>query len=97
MLAEFSSVFLTATRDEWADRFEGTDACVSPVLSMTEAMKYPVNTARGVFVDHDGVRQAAPAPRFSVTPGEIRPRSAATMEDVLADWADVKQVVPAER
>lgn len=97
MLAEFSSIFLTATRDEWAARFEGTDACVSPVLSMTEATEYPANTARSVFVDYDGVRQAVPAPRFSVTPGEVRPRSAATMAEILANWSSRQSTIPTIR
>jgi alpha-methylacyl-CoA racemase len=62
-------VFLTATRDEWAERFAGRDACVTPVLTIPEARSEPHAVARGV---HAG-GQPAPAPRFSVsapaTPG----------------------------
>ena len=56
---------LTRTRDEWAAVFDGTDACVAPVLTMTEAPAHPHNVARGAFVEHDGVVQPAAAPRFS--------------------------------
>lgn len=60
--------FLTRTRDEWALHFEGSDACVSPVLSPWEAHEHPHNAARGAFVEVDGIIQPAPAPRFSRTP-----------------------------
>jgi alpha-methylacyl-CoA racemase len=57
------------TRDEWCALFDGTDACVSPVLTTTEASQHPHNLARGNFVEVDGVLQHAPAPRFDRTPG----------------------------
>ena len=67
----FAAVFRTRTRDEWAERFAGTDACVSPVLSLTEAPQHPHNVARGTFVVHGGTVQPAPAPRFSRTPNTL--------------------------
>jgi alpha-methylacyl-CoA racemase len=67
----FAAVFLTRTRSEWTDVFTGTDACVAPVLSMTEAPEHAHNLARGAFVNHLGVGHPAPAPRFgSESPGE---------------------------
>lgn len=60
-------VFKTKSRDEWAGRFAGSDACVSPVLSPWEAPENAHNVARGTFVEIGGVRQPAPAPRFSRT------------------------------
>lgn len=60
-------VFLTKTRDEWCAIFEGSDACVAPVLDLDEAPKHPHNVARGTFIEIDGVMQPAPAPRFSRT------------------------------
>lgn len=72
--ARYAELFATKTRDEWAAIFEGTDACVAPVLSFSEARVHPVNTARGVFDQVDGVTQAAPAPRFS----RSTPRAPAT-------------------
>ena len=53
------------SRDEWAEIFAGTDACVAPVLTMSEAAQYPHNKERGTFIEVDGVVQPAPAPRFS--------------------------------
>ena len=67
----FTEVFREKTRDDWAAHFEGSDACVAPVLSMDEARDHPHNVARETFVDFDGVSQPAPAPRFSDTPAHI--------------------------
>ncbi len=64
----FAAAFATRARDEWADVFAGTDACVAPVLSPAEAPGHPHNAARRVFADVGGVRQPAPAPRFGRTP-----------------------------
>ncbi len=67
-------VFLTRSRDEWTMLFDGTDACVWPVLSMSEAPDHPINRSRGVFTEIDGIIQPAPAPRFSRTkPGRPDP------------------------
>ena len=73
----------TRTRDEWAQVFEGTDACVAPVLTLAEAARHPHNVARGTFVTVDGVEQHAPAPRFSRTPpAPITPPRAAGVDTV---------------
>ncbi|WP_199431837.1 CaiB/BaiF CoA transferase family protein [Qaidamihabitans albus] len=56
------------TRDELVARAEGTDACLTPVLSPWEAPEHPHNAARGTFVDVDGVVQPAPGPKFDRTP-----------------------------
>ena len=63
----FAQRFREKTRDEWADHFQGTDACVAPVLSMTEAPSHPHNMARQTFVETDGLTQPGPTPRFSDT------------------------------
>lgn len=60
----------TRTRDEWSKLAEGTDACLTPVLTPWEAVDHPHNKARGTFVRVDGVPQPAPAPRFDRTPPE---------------------------
>lgn len=60
--------FGTRARDEWADLFTGTDACVAPVLSLAEAPDHPHNQVRRSFVEVDGYQVAAPVPRFSRTP-----------------------------
>ncbi|HEY7822160.1 MAG TPA: CaiB/BaiF CoA-transferase family protein, partial [Acidimicrobiia bacterium] len=67
----FAARFKTRTRDEWAVHFDGTDACVAPVLSMSEAAEHPHNSDRGTFLEVEGVSQPAPAPRFSKTPARV--------------------------
>lgn len=62
---DYAKTFASRTQAEWTEIFDGTDACVAPVLTMTEAPDHPHNAARGTFVQRDGVLQAAPAPRFS--------------------------------
>jgi alpha-methylacyl-CoA racemase len=64
----FASCFIERSRDEWAERFSGVDACVAPVLDAVEAPRHPHNLARSVFVEVDGVVQPGPAPRFDRTP-----------------------------
>lgn len=66
--ATLERAFASKTRDQWSAIFEGTDACVAPVLTPAEAPVHPHNVARQTFVDVDGVTQTAPAPRFSRTP-----------------------------
>jgi alpha-methylacyl-CoA racemase len=67
----FTQAFASRTRAEWWSVFEGTDACVAPVLSLGEATTDPHNVERGVFVEVDGTVQPAVAPRFSATPGRV--------------------------
>jgi alpha-methylacyl-CoA racemase len=67
---EIAAVIGSRTRDQWADHFAGTDACIAPVLDLGEAPLHPHNIARRTFVDVDGVYQPAPAPRYSHTPTE---------------------------
>ena len=68
----FAAVFRTRTRDEWAKLFADTDACVAPVLSLTEAPAAPAQRRpRSTFVEHGGIVQPAPAPRFSRTPAAL--------------------------
>jgi len=57
----------TKSRAEWCAVFDGKDACVAPIMSLDEAADHPHNKARGAFVEVDGVRQPAPAPRYSQT------------------------------
>jgi alpha-methylacyl-CoA racemase len=85
----FTEIFLSKTRDEWCEIFEGTDACFAPVLSMSEAPEHPHNQQRGTFVERNGVVQPSPAPRFSRTPAEIQRPPAFPgqhTDEVLTDW-----------
>ncbi len=63
-----ASIFKTRTRAEWQKIFDGTDACVSPVLRMDEVTAHEHNAAMGTFSTVDGVVHPNPAPRFSRTP-----------------------------
>ena len=68
-----SAIFKTAPRDEWVRRLEPFDACVTPVLTLEEAVVHPANLARDAH--HRGPRgpQPAFAPRLSRTPSMIAP------------------------
>jgi len=63
--------FAEKTRDEWCALLEGSDVCFAPVLDYREAPDHPHLAARGTYRDNWGLRQAAPAPRFSRTPGDL--------------------------
>jgi alpha-methylacyl-CoA racemase len=87
--ARLTAAFAARSRDDWAKVFEGTDACVTPVLAFGEVATHPHLAARATIVERDGVTQAAPAPRFSRTPAEV-PGPAGPpehVEAVLADWS----------
>jgi alpha-methylacyl-CoA racemase len=72
MKARFEAIFRTRTRDEWCALFEGRDACVAPVLAMSEVHAHPHNRARDTFLEAFGARHPHPAPRFSRTPAQVR-------------------------
>lgn len=95
---QVTDIFLTRTRDEWTAVFDGTDACVSPVLSLTEAPTHPHLAERGTFVEVDGVVQPAPAPRFSKTPAAVQSNPSIPGADtraVLERWqiSDVESLI----
>ncbi|AGP53880.1 CaiB/BaiF CoA transferase family protein [Streptomyces rapamycinicus] len=81
--------FKERTREEWTAVFGASDACVAPVLSLREAPSHPQLAARSTFLDHGGITQPAPAPRFSATPGAVRrapARPGADADEVARDW-----------
>ncbi len=83
----FEDRFASKTRDEWTEIFAGTDACVTPVLTWTEASQNDHLRARATVVEVNGVEQAAPAPRFSRTPSGLPggpPQAATPIADI--DW-----------
>ncbi len=90
-----AALFATKTRDAWCALLEGSDACFAPVLDWQEAPRHAHNTARGTFVEVDGVTQPAPAPRFSRTsPDAPRPRAATPSADaVLRAWSVDQAVI----
>jgi alpha-methylacyl-CoA racemase len=87
--AKIAAVFKTRTRAEWCELLEGTDVCFAPVLDFEEAMEHPHNKAREVFVEVAGIRQPAPAPRFSRTKAVVSrppPQPGEHTEEVLSLW-----------
>jgi alpha-methylacyl-CoA racemase len=84
-----ADVVKTKTRDQWMKIFDGTDACVAPVLSMDEAPKHPHNAERKTFVESFGVVQPNAAPRFSRTAGAVNGAPAMAGKhstEVLESW-----------
>lgn len=87
--ARLADHFAREPRDHWADLFAGTDACVSPILTWSEAATNAQMQAREAFISVDAVLQPAPAPRFSRTPAAqpgpvARPGDHSL--DILRDW-----------
>ncbi len=87
--SEFAAIFRSRPRDHWATLFEGSDACVAPVLDLEEAPRHPHNAARGTFFARGGAMQPAPSPRFSRTqPGlpSPAPKRGEGGVEALAGW-----------
>jgi len=87
--AAFTTAFADRGRDEWAAVFAGLGACVTPVLSFGEAPGHPHMAGRDTIIEIDGVRQAAPAPRFSRTAPGIPaspPKPGADTDAVYRGW-----------
>ena len=59
------AVIGSKTRDEWDEVFRDADACVSPVLTMSEAADHPHMRARGVFTQIGDLVVPTPCPRFT--------------------------------
>ena len=81
-----AGIFAGRPRDDWAELFAGSDACVAPVLTLAEAPEYPHNLARRSYVEVAGVRVAAPVPRFGGTPVAVAgppPAPGADTDEVL--------------
>ena len=84
---KLAAVLATRTRDAWCAVFEGSDACVAPVLDMDEAPLHAHNLSRNTFIEVNGIIQPAPAPRFSGTPaGQPTPPQPDGDAQVLSDW-----------
>ncbi|OBH82642.1 carnitine dehydratase [Mycobacterium scrofulaceum] len=87
MYDAFARRFASRTRDEWTATFAGTDACVTPVLTWSEAAADDHLRARSTVITAHGVDQAAPGPRFSRTPAAPVGRPpAATTPLAEIDW-----------
>ena len=93
--------FRERTQAEWSAVFDGTDACVAPILPMSEAVDHPHIKERGTFVEKDGLVQPAPAPRFSRTEASLglppAPQAGAHTREALEAWGiqDVDALIDA--
>jgi alpha-methylacyl-CoA racemase len=89
---EFADVFASKDRDYWAAHFEGSDACVAPVLTFSEAADHPHMAARRSLISLDGITQSAAAPRFSrtVAPEPAQPKA------IGADTGDILRALGVE-
>jgi alpha-methylacyl-CoA racemase len=72
---EVRQIIKNKTRDEWSAIFKEWDACVEPVLTLSEAMNDPLVQERGMVVDvplpgGGQVKQTANPIKFSLTPPE---------------------------
>ncbi len=88
--ARWAALFATRTRAQWQQVFEGSDACVAPVLSIDEAPCHPHAVERGAFVELDGVTQPAPVPRFERTPCAVRwaaPARPCEIDQIVEAWS----------
>ena len=84
-----ADVFRTKTRDEWCAIMEATDVCFAPVLTMSEAAAHPHNVERNMIIEVGGIKQPAPAPRFSRTVPEVASAPAHPGQhsrEILASW-----------
>jgi alpha-methylacyl-CoA racemase len=85
----FTEAFAAQDRDHWAKVFDGTDACVTPVLSFAEVETEPHITERDMFFRDGANLEPAPAPRFSrsIPPTPTPPgETGADTDAVLRDW-----------
>ncbi|XP_014930495.2 alpha-methylacyl-CoA racemase [Acinonyx jubatus] len=69
MKRRFAEVFAKKTKEEWCQIFDGTDACVTPVLTFEEVTQHDHNKERGSFItDEEQSVSPRPAPLLSDTP-----------------------------
>nr|CAA69358.1 2-arylpropionyl-CoA epimerase [Rattus norvegicus] len=69
MKKKFADVFARKTKAEWCQIFDGTDACVTPVLTLEEALHHQHNRERGSFItDEEQHAFPRPSPQLSRTP-----------------------------
>ena len=106
----FTKVFLGKTQEQWSAIFDGTDACVTPVLGLGDMGEHAHVKARGMLLrGPTGIPQPAPAPRLSRTPGTAdgqAPQDGEHTREVLGDlgygeeqitgWMEAKVIAGAD-
>ncbi|MBS44294.1 MAG: carnitine dehydratase [Nocardioides sp.] len=84
----FAAAFAAHPRAHWESVFDGTDACVTPVLSFAEAPTHPHVAARGVLAGAQGTAVAGAAPRLSDGQTEAAaPGGTSSLERAVETWA----------
>lgn len=81
---ELEKRFAERTQAEWTEVFDGTDACVAPILTVAEAAAHPHMAQRAAYVEREGLLQPAPAPRFSRTEATLGSGPSAAGADTRA-------------
>jgi alpha-methylacyl-CoA racemase len=84
-------IFLERTRDEWLDRFAGSDACVGPVNDFGEALADPQLGHRGMVVETEH-REVGPVPQVA-PPIKLREHPAAVRHPAPRLGEDTRQVL----
>lgn len=85
---KLEAIYASKTRDEWAEVFNGSDACVSPILTYEEAAEHPQNMARGGLKKKGAFVHPRSAPVFMSSPDDTEffiPNGNADAEDILAE------------
>ncbi|MCI4386679.1 hypothetical protein PGIGA_G00065270 [Pangasianodon gigas] len=100
----FARVFAEKTQAEWSRIFDGTDACVTPVLPLDEARSHPHNRERGSFLmDAQDEVSPRPAPVLSRTPARpclsrdpvVGEHTRSVLEEYGFDPAHIEQLLSA--
>lgn len=90
LTAVLQEAFAHRTRDEWAAVFDGTDACVTPVLDYREAAEHVHLKARGSVTRVGDRLSSGPAPRFASAgvheSADAQPRPT-TVDEVREGWS----------
>ncbi|XP_037229121.1 alpha-methylacyl-CoA racemase [Falco biarmicus] len=98
MKKKFASIFAQKTQAEWCSIFDGTDACVTPVLSFDDVASHQHNKQRSSFIRNDQEEiSPRPAPVLSRTPAvpsfKRDPFIGEHTEEILLEYGFTKQEI----
>ncbi|XP_064293853.1 alpha-methylacyl-CoA racemase [Phalacrocorax carbo] len=98
MKEKFASVFAQKTQAEWCSIFDGTDACVTPVLSFDDVASHQHNKQRSSFIKNDQEEiSPRPAPLLSRTPAvpsfKRDPFIGEHTEEILLEYGFTKEEI----
>ncbi|NXA12100.1 AMACR racemase, partial [Sapayoa aenigma] len=98
MKKKFASIFAQKTQAEWCRVFDGTDACVTPVLSFDDVASHQHNKQRCSFIKNDqGEISPRPAPLLSRTPAvpscKRDPFIGEHTEEILLEYGFTKEEI----